>query len=76
MVCNFCNCKSLKDQVYELKIDSGPGYRVYFGLVGANEILLLIGGTKRTQQRDIEKAKCFLQDFKKDREKHDKKYKL
>lgn len=76
VVGNFCNCKSIGTGIYELKIDSGPGYRVYFSLVETNEILLLIGGTKRTQKRDIEKAKRFLEDFKKDREKHDKKCKI
>lgn len=62
---NFCNCKSLDDGVLEVKINCGPGYRVYFALVGSNGILILFAGTKRTQQRDIQKAKKFLNDYKK-----------
>lgn len=42
--------------VSELRIDYGPGYRVYFAQRGATLIILLTGGDKRTQERDIEKA--------------------
>ena len=42
--------------VSELRIDYGPGYRVYFVQRGATLIILLTGGDKRTQERDIEKA--------------------
>jgi putative addiction module killer protein len=62
---NFGNCKSVGGTVYELKIDVGPGYRAYFGKVGLKIVLLLCAGDKRSQQRDIEKAKKYLQDFKK-----------
>jgi putative addiction module killer protein len=48
----------------ELRIDTGPGYRVYFREYGKNQILLLCGGTKRTQNRDIEQAKSYWQEFK------------
>jgi putative addiction module killer protein len=45
--------------VSELRVDYGPGYRVYFMRAGKEIILLLCGGDKRTQDRDIEKAKRF-----------------
>lgn len=43
--------------VSELKIDHGPGYRVYFFQHGGHYVLLLVGGDKSTQTRDIKKAK-------------------
>jgi putative addiction module killer protein len=43
--------------ISELRIDYGPGYRVYFKQSGGTLVVLLAGGDKRTQQRDIEKAK-------------------
>lgn len=53
----FGDVKPVGDGVYELRIDYGPGCRVYYGLRGAEVILLLVGGDKSTQQRDIVKAK-------------------
>jgi putative addiction module killer protein len=50
--------KSIGDGVIEMRIDSGPGYRVYFTRRGDKLILLLVGGTKRNQQADIDKAKA------------------
>lgn len=49
--------KSLKDGIFEIKIPHGPGLRVYFGNDGNKLIILLIGGDKRTQARDVQKAK-------------------
>ena len=49
--------KSLKNGVFEIKIPYSSGLRVYFGENGNKIILLLIGGDKRTQSRDIKKAK-------------------
>ena len=51
------NVKHLGQRVFEIKIDFGPGYRVYFGEDGKTIILLLIGGDKSSQKRDIKKAK-------------------
>ncbi len=60
---NLGDHKQLADGVWELRIDSGPGYRVYFGKDGNSLILLLIGGDKSTQQRDIALAAGYLQDY-------------
>ncbi|MCX7979155.1 MAG: type II toxin-antitoxin system RelE/ParE family toxin, partial [Bdellovibrionaceae bacterium] len=50
--------RSVGSGVHELKIDYGPGYRVYYGIHQDEIILLLMGGSKRTQQSDIEKAQA------------------
>ena len=55
---NFGDCKSLGDGVFELRMTFGPGYRVYFGREGEQVILLLCGGDKSTQSKDIERAKA------------------
>ena len=57
--------ESVGEGVGELKIDYGPGYRVYFGQIGSTVVVLLCGGDKKTQRKDIAKAKEFWQDFKK-----------
>lgn len=49
--------KSVGDGIFEMRIDYGPGYRLYYMNVNGEVIFLLIGGDKSTQQRDIEKAK-------------------
>ena len=61
---NLGDYKSIGDGIYELRIDYGNGYRVYFGQIGLVVILLLCGGDKSTQNRDIRKAKEFWQNFK------------
>ena len=60
----FGDWKSVGGGVYELRIDHGPGYRVYYGQDGNILILLLCGGTKRTQAKDIEKAYAYWKDYK------------
>lgn len=60
----FGDCKTLRDGVSELRIDYGPGYRVYYAKVDKVVLLLLAGGDKRTQSQDIEKAVAYLADYK------------
>jgi putative addiction module killer protein len=61
---NFSNVKSVGEGVLEYRIDSGPGYRVYFGRDGEALLILLTGGTKKRQQRDIEAAHGCWRDYK------------
>ncbi len=60
---NFGDHKPLIDGVWELRIDHGPGYRVYYAQAGQRVLLLLIGGDKRRQQADIETAVRYWQDW-------------
>jgi putative addiction module killer protein len=55
---NFGVCKPIKGfaGLYEIVIDHGPGYRIYYGKVKSLLVILLVGGEKKTQKRDIEKA--------------------
>ncbi|MCD8138209.1 MAG: type II toxin-antitoxin system RelE/ParE family toxin [Planctomycetaceae bacterium] len=54
---NFGDCKTLGDGVAEMRIHTGPGYRVYYARRGSRVYLLLIGGDKSSQKRDVERAK-------------------
>jgi putative addiction module killer protein len=56
--------KGVGGGVLEYRVDFGPGYRVYFGLDGDTLVILLGGGTKKRQQRDIEMAKSRWTDYK------------
>jgi putative addiction module killer protein len=55
---HFGDTKPLGDGVSELRIDFGPGYRMYFTREGNTVVILLCGGDKDTQQRDIKRAKA------------------
>ena len=61
---NVSNVKSIGEGAAELKINRGPGYRVYFGWDGKVLVILLGGGTKRRQQQDIEAALRCWRDYK------------
>ncbi len=61
---NFGDCKALREGVSELRIDWGPGYRVYYAMLGRTCVLLLCGGDKRRQSSDIKRAIEYLEDFK------------
>ena len=56
MLGNFSNVKGIGSGVFELRITFGPGYRIYFGKDGDRLVILLGGGTKHRQQRDIATA--------------------
>lgn len=58
----FGDCEPVGEGVSELRIDWGPGYRVYFARAGAEIVLLLLGGDKRKQQADIKTAKEYWHD--------------
>jgi putative addiction module killer protein len=61
---NFGDCKSLRRGLSELRIDWGPGYRIYYAMIGRECILLLCGGDKRKQAADIARALEYLDDYK------------
>jgi putative addiction module killer protein len=61
---NFGDCKPLRDGVQELRIDLGPGYRVYLSRQGAVLVLLLCGSDKSDQDRAIRQAIDYLNDWK------------
>ncbi len=60
---NFRDCKSVGDGVFELRISFGPGLRVYYGLHGQKIVVLIGGGDKRSQSRDIRRAQELWQQF-------------
>jgi len=64
---NFSNVKGVGAGVFEYRIDFGPGYRIYFGKDGEILAILLGGGTKKAQDRDIAAAPARWQDYKKRR---------
>ena len=61
---NLGDCKPVGDGVWELRIDYGPGYRVYYSQAGKRLVLLLTGGNKRRQQADIAAAVGYWNDWK------------
>jgi putative addiction module killer protein len=60
---NFGDHKTLRDGVSELRIDTGPGYRIYYAMNGRTIVLLLCGGNKGSQDADIERACALWQDW-------------
>lgn len=61
---NFGDWKAVGEGISELRIDFGPGYRVYFARHGNTVVVLLAGGDKSTQAADIRRAKGIWRDFK------------
>lgn len=62
---HFGDCEPVGDGIRELKINYSKGYRVYFKEIDGKIIILLVGGDKSTQQKDIEKAKSIWEKLKK-----------
>ncbi len=60
---NFGDHKFCREGMWELRIDVGPGFRIYYALAGAQVILRLCGGAKRTQDSDIDRAREYCQDW-------------
>ncbi len=61
---NTSSTKSVGGGVFELRLDFGPGYRIYFGWDGKRLVILLGGGTKKRQQTEIERAHALWQEYK------------
>ena len=61
---NFGDCKSVHGGVYELRFSFGPGFRIYFGKYLNSIVLLLCGGDKSTQKKDIKTAQSLWKRFK------------
>ncbi|MCI0335407.1 MAG: type II toxin-antitoxin system RelE/ParE family toxin [Planctomycetes bacterium] len=60
---NFGDCKPIRAGVWELRIDWGPGYRVYYAMLEQTCVLLLCGGDKRKQAADIKRAIEYWDDY-------------
>jgi len=61
---NFSNSKGIGEGVFECRIDFGPGYRIYFGKDWDTLVILLGGGTKKRQQKDIVNTKILWKEYK------------
>lgn len=57
---NLGNCRALGDGLWELKIDFGPGYRLYYTIEDGRLVILLAGGDKSSQERDIAAARTMI----------------
>ena len=60
---NLGDYRSVGEGVCELKINYGPGYRIYFGQIGMTIVILICGGDKSTQDQDIRQAKEYWTDY-------------
>jgi putative addiction module killer protein len=60
---NMGDCKPIKQGVFELRLDFGPGYRVYFGEENQKMVILLCGGDKSIQEKDIKRVIKYWQDY-------------
>jgi len=60
---NLGNSKPLGGGLWELRVDWGPGYRVYYSMIGRECVLLLCAGDKRTQAADIDRARDYLKEY-------------
>lgn len=70
---NFGDCKVLGSGIAELRIHYGPGIRIYYSKIGNKIVLLLCGGDKSSQRKDIDKAKEYLKEYQLREKKHGKK---
>ena len=61
---NFGDYRPVGDGIFELRLNFGPGYRVYFGQINITIVLLLCGGDKSSQPQDIEHAKSYWLEYK------------
>jgi putative addiction module killer protein len=60
---NFRDCKPLRDGIWEMRVDAGPGYRIYYAITGRDRVLLLCGGDKRRQWDDVQRAVEYWKDY-------------
>jgi putative addiction module killer protein len=60
---NYGDCEPIGDGLSELRMFFGPGYRAYFGEEGGNIVIMLCGGDKRTQDKDIRTAKEYWKEY-------------
>jgi len=60
---NYGDCKSIGEGVFELRLFFGPGYRVYFGELEGHIVLLLCGGDKTSQAKDIKQAVALWREY-------------
>jgi len=65
---NLGYVETVGEGVHELKIDFGPGYRVYLGQLGSEIVILLCGGDKGSQNSDIKKAKAYWEEYKQEKD--------